>query len=72
MKEAGRILFLRIAAAIVLMIGLGAGFLYIRNSTDMRNNTVIASGSDQRDVTVTLPRWKQGMAEQELQTDIPE
>ena len=49
------IFFLRIAAAIVLLIGLGAGFLYIRNSLISDNSIVIASGSDQRDVAVTLP-----------------
>jgi transmembrane sensor len=48
------ILFLRIAAAVILIIGLGAGFLYIRNSIVSGNNIVIASGAGQRDVLVTL------------------
>jgi transmembrane sensor len=50
-----KLVFLRIAAAAVLIIGLGAGFLFIRNSIISGKSMVIASGNDQRDVAVTLP-----------------
>lgn len=49
-----RVLFLRVAAGILLLIGLGAGIIYVRNTDVLGNNIVIASGSDQRDVAVTL------------------
>jgi ferric-dicitrate binding protein FerR (iron transport regulator) len=49
-----RLLFLRIAAAIFLVIGLGTGFFFVRNSLVPRDRVVIASGADQRDVAVTL------------------
>jgi ferric-dicitrate binding protein FerR (iron transport regulator) len=49
-----RSVFLRIAAAVVLLIGLGTGFFFLRNSLTPRDRMVIASGADQRDVMVTL------------------
>jgi ferric-dicitrate binding protein FerR (iron transport regulator) len=49
-----RITFLRIAAAVILIIGLGAGFLYLRNSVTIGDRVIIASGGDERDVVVTL------------------
>jgi transmembrane sensor len=49
-----RSLYLRVAAAAILMIGLGAGFLYLRNSISIGNRVIIASGADHRDVFVTL------------------
>jgi transmembrane sensor len=49
-----RSVFLRVAAAVILMIGMGAGFLYLRNSITIGNRVIIASGADQRDVFVTL------------------
>jgi transmembrane sensor len=49
-----RLLFLRVAAVVLLMIGLGAGFLFFRNSLNHGDRIIIASGADQRDVAVTL------------------
>lgn len=49
-----RLLFLKVAAAALLIIGLGAGFLYLRNSITIGDRVIIASGADQRDVFVTL------------------
>jgi transmembrane sensor len=54
-KKSNRFIYLRIAAAVVLIIGLGAGFFYIRNSTIIGNRMVVASGADERNVEVTLP-----------------
>jgi len=49
-----RFILLRIAAAVILLTGLGAGFLFLRNSLFPGDRVVIASGPDQRDVKVTL------------------
>jgi transmembrane sensor len=54
-KRSNQFIFLRIAAAVILIIGLGAGFFYIRNSTIIGNRMVIASGADERNVEVNLP-----------------
>jgi transmembrane sensor len=49
-----RLIFLRVAAAAIMIIGLGAGFLFLRNSLNPRDRIIVASGADQRDVAVTL------------------
>ena len=50
-----RFLFIGIAATFLLLIGLGAGFFFLRNSTGTGKSITVSSNSDQRDVTVTLP-----------------
>ena len=48
-------LFMRIAAAIVILAGLGAAVLYIGSSGIMSGEKVVEAGNDQRNVEVTLP-----------------
>lgn len=48
-----KVLLLRIAAAVVLLLAIGAGALYMRN-TFVNKNVMIASADNQRDVVVTL------------------
>jgi ferric-dicitrate binding protein FerR (iron transport regulator) len=48
-------IFYRAAAVIVLLVGIGAGFLYITRQGLLNDKIVVASGNDQRNVEVTLP-----------------
>jgi transmembrane sensor len=50
-----RSMLLRIAAAVVIIAGLGAAVLYISNSGILSGNKIIAAGYDQRNLEVTLP-----------------
>ncbi len=50
-----RSLFLRIAAAVVLIAGLGAAILYINNTGMLSRSIVFTAGNDQRNIEVNLP-----------------
>jgi transmembrane sensor len=48
-------LFARIAAAVVIIAGLGAAVLYIGNSWIFTGEKIVTAGNDQRNIQVTLP-----------------
>jgi ferric-dicitrate binding protein FerR (iron transport regulator) len=50
-----RSMFLRIAAAVVIVAGLGAAILYISNTDLLSRSIVFTAGNDQRNIEVNLP-----------------
>jgi transmembrane sensor len=49
------VLWLRLAATLLLIIGIGAGFLYLHNSGYLTKDVVVTSRTDQRNIEVKLP-----------------
>ena len=54
-KTVNRRLYLRIAAAVVVLIGLGAILLTTFRTGNRENLVTVASGTDQRDIVTSLP-----------------
>jgi transmembrane sensor len=48
-------LLLRIAATLLIIIGLGATFIYLYNSGNLTKDVVISSNADQRNIEINLP-----------------
>ena len=56
MDEKSRPRFLlRIAATLLIIIGLGATFIYLYNSGNLTKDVVISSNADQRNIEINLP-----------------
>lgn len=45
----------KVAAAVILLVGLGAGVLYLNNSGILSRQITVIAGNDQRNVHVSLP-----------------